>query len=115
MAQIPSRLVGDAQGPLELVGTHTLAGFAKQIGAKEPLHQRQVRIVENRSCCDAKIVVAAKTVVLLSVRYLRGLCMDAARAFDAVTPAQSFQIFAAFRFVAELLNQGAKINGVCHV
>jgi hypothetical protein len=29
-------------------------------------------------------------------------------------PAQSLKVFAAFSLIAELLNQGAEINGACH-
>jgi hypothetical protein len=71
-------------------------------------------IIEDRASRDAKIVVAAKTVVLLAVRYFRDFRLSATRAFDTIAPAQSFQVFTAFGFVTELLNQRAKINGVCH-
>jgi hypothetical protein len=82
---------------------------------RKPLHQRQVGIVENGPRRNAKIVVATEAVVLFTFGYFRRFIVVTARALETVTPAQSLQIFAAFRFVAKLLNQSAKIHGVCHV
>ncbi len=105
----------DAQRPFKLIGAHALLGLAKKISAEKPLHQRQVGVVEDCSCHDAKIVVTLEAVVLLTVRYLRRLFVIAARAFGTIAPAQGLKVFAAFGFIAELLNQSAEINGVCHV
>ena len=97
------------------MGAHPLLGFTEQIGAKEPLHLREMAIVEDRSRSNAKIVVALEAVVLLTVGYLRSLRMIAARALDAIPPAERFEIFAALIFIAKLFNKRAEIYGVCHV
>jgi hypothetical protein len=74
-----------------------------------------VRIVEDRARLDAKIVVAFEAVKLLTIRNLRSLCMVAARAFDAIAPAQGLKVIATFGLIAEPLNQSAQIYGGCHV
>ena len=58
MCKVPCRLVGHFQHALELVRGHALAGFSNQIGRKEPLPEREVRIMENGSGCHAKLVMA---------------------------------------------------------
>ncbi len=58
MAEIPCCLVTDTQHPLELVGAHSLAGLAQDVGRKEPLGQRKVRIVEHGSRQNGELVTA---------------------------------------------------------
>src|SRR4029077_7266015 len=47
--EIPSCAVINAEHPLKLVRTHTLAGLAKQIYGKKPFCEREMCIVEDRA------------------------------------------------------------------
>ena len=58
MTEIPSRLVGDSEGPLELIGRDSLPRLAHQIDGRKPLRKRQVRIVEDASGGNAELVAA---------------------------------------------------------
>ena len=58
MAEIPCGLVGYFQRALELVGRHPFFRFGQQIDSGEPLHQRQVRVVENSPGGYAKMILA---------------------------------------------------------
>ena len=58
VAKIPRSLVGDSEGSLNLMGTHSVAGFTEQIGCYEPLPQRQVRAMENCAIRHGKLIVA---------------------------------------------------------
>jgi hypothetical protein len=58
MADIPSRLVTDFQVPLKLEGAHALLGICEQRDGDEPLHQRQMGIVEKRLGLGRELVAA---------------------------------------------------------
>src|SRR5216684_1395011 len=58
MAEIPRRLVGDAEHALHLVGGNPLAGFSHQIGNEEPLRQREMGIVEDGSHGYGELIAA---------------------------------------------------------
>ena len=58
VAEIPCRAVVDAQHPFKLIGTHTLARLAKQVGCKEPFRERQVRVMEDRASRDGELIAA---------------------------------------------------------
>ena len=58
MAEIPCRAVVDSQHPLKLIRRHPLARLANQERRKEPLNQRQVRVMEHRVCRDRELVAA---------------------------------------------------------
>ena len=58
VAKIPRSLVGDSEGSLNLMGTHSGAGFAEQICCNEPLPQRQVRVMEDCAIRNGKLIVA---------------------------------------------------------
>src|SRR5216683_3390583 len=58
MAEIPRRLVRDAEHSLHLVRGNPLAGFGHQIGNQEPFGQRQMGIVEDRSHGHGELVAA---------------------------------------------------------
>ena len=72
MAEVPGRLVGDAERPLDLVRAHPLLGLAEQVDAQKPLPQGQVRVIENRPRRDRKLVPASIAVELVPLRNLRG-------------------------------------------
>jgi len=62
MAEIPCGFVGNAQGPLDLIGGHAFAGFADKQNRHEPSGQRKVRILEYRTDRNAELVVACTAV-----------------------------------------------------
>src|SRR5437879_8962024 len=70
VAEVPGRLVAsDPKGALDLAGRDALLGFGKKQHGHEPSLKRQVRIVENRSRCHAKLVLAVRAFKLaLSVK-----------------------------------------------
>jgi len=112
MAQIPRRLVRDAQRALELVRAHAFLGLAQQVDTEKPLPQWQVRIVEDRSGSHRELVAASIAVKLIALYDLRNLVRIAARASNLIRPAQSLKVSSASIFAVELLNQSAKVNGV---
>lgn len=96
VAEIPSRFVAsESQRPLNLARAHALLGFAEKQSRKEPLVERQVRVIENRASGDGELVVA----ILAVVESLFGFKFHdfhlAARATDAFGPAQAGEQFAA--------------------
>jgi hypothetical protein len=112
MAEIPCRLVGKAENPLELVGAHSLARLAEQVDAKEPLPEGQMGVIEDRPGSDAELIAAGIAIKLVALYNPRNLAGKTARAHNGIRPAKRLKVFAAFLFAAELLNQSAKINGV---
>ena len=58
MAEIPCCAVVDAQHPFKLIGGHSLARLANQERRKEPLNQRQMRVMEHRLCRNRELVAA---------------------------------------------------------
>ena len=114
MAEIPCSLVGDAEDALQLVGAHAFLGLAEKVDAQEPLPQRQVQIVKDRSGGDGELIAASIAIELAALYDLRNLVGRAPWAHNGVRPAESFEVFAALVFAAKLLNQSAKVNGVFH-
>src|SRR6185312_5622684 len=104
MAEIPCGLIADSQSSLDLVSTHSLAGLAEQERGKEPLLQRQMRIIEDRASGDAELIVALFAVEqLLCSRKLYGSHLTA-QALNAVRPAQAHQKLSAFVVGIEQVN-----------
>ena len=116
MAQVPRGLVGDADRPLDLVRADALLRFADQVDGHEPLPEREVRVVEDRSRGDAEAVAAPVAVELVAGADLGNGHVAAARASDLTRPAQLFEVFPASLFIAELLDQRNQIDsrGVNH-
>jgi len=56
MAEIPRRLVGDAQDSLKLLSAHTLLGFHHEQYSHEPLTEREFGIMENGSSKNGELV-----------------------------------------------------------
>ena len=63
MCHIPSSLVADGEFPLELFGRDAFFGGADQVDSKEPLGQRQMRIMEDGTSGDGKLVLAVHALV----------------------------------------------------
>lgn len=49
MAEIPSRLVSDAERSLDLERGHALLGFRHEIDCEEPFGERKVGIAKDRN------------------------------------------------------------------
>ena len=58
VAKIPRSLIGDSEGSLNLMGAHSVAGFAEQISCNEPLPQRQVCVMEDCAIRHGKLIAA---------------------------------------------------------
>lgn len=58
VAEIPSRFVADSKCSLHLTRAHALFGLAEQVGCCEPLLQRQMSVIENRSGSYGELVAA---------------------------------------------------------
>src|SRR6266404_2643105 len=58
MAEVPRCFVSNAKSALQLKGRHSLFGFANKIRCDEPLAERQVGIVKDRSGCNREMVAA---------------------------------------------------------
>ena len=115
MAEVPGRLVGDAESPLDLVRAHALPGLAEQVDAQKPLPQRQMGVVEDRPCRHRELVPASIAVELVPLRNLGGLPRATAGACRPLRPAKGLKVLAALFLAAKLLNQSTEINGVFHV
>lgn len=105
VAQIPCGLVADSQCALHLVRRESLAGLTEQQRCKEPLLQRQMGVIENRSGGDGELIVTTAAIEEL----LRGLKLHgwhlAARTFNAVGPAETHkQLAALFIRIEEVYN-----------
>jgi hypothetical protein len=114
MAEVPRGLIGDAENSLQLVGAHSILGFAEKVDTQEPLPKGKVRVVEDRSSGHRELIAAIITVKLLTLYDLRNLVRRTTWAHNRVRPAESFKVLAALLFAAKLLNESAKINGVLH-
>lgn len=108
MAQIPRRLVtADSESALNLASGHALLRLTEQERCGEPLHKRQVGIVEYRSSGNGELVVAILAVeqLLLGFEFDHGAF--AAQAAGAFREAQARQKLAALLFGRE---HGVDVN-----
>src|SRR5437763_1898469 len=76
-----------------------------EIDRQEPLPERQVGIVEDRSARHRKLIAAGVAIVLIALDNVRNALARAARALHAVRPAQRDEMFAATFFAAEFFDQ----------
>ena len=105
VAEVPSGFVAHAEGQLELVGAHALLGFAHEVGSEEPLPERKVGVMEDRSGLDREAVPAAVAVELVARRDPRDRLEPARGAADALRPTESFEVRSAAILGAELLDE----------
>lgn len=114
MAEVPSSLVRDTESALELVGADPLLGFANEVDGSEPLPERQVRVVEDRSRRDRELIAAIRALELVALLKARDLLGLAARAANAIRPAKLFQVVTAGILAIELLYQRYKVDFSVH-
>src|SRR5205807_1861815 len=91
VAEIPSRFVTDSESALDLISRHALARLAQEIDGHKPLEQRQVRIVEDSARCDGELIVALRAIEQVFLSLKRDCLAFAARALNAVRPAEALQ------------------------
>jgi len=85
VTEIPRRFIAtDPERALNLASRHALFGFTEQKCCCEPLHEGQVRVIENRASGDRELVVTILAVeeLLFGFEFDHGsLAAQAARAF----------------------------------
>lgn len=109
MTEIPRRLIAaDSNRALDLAGRYSLFCFAEKQGGEKPFRQRQMRIIEDRSCCRAEHIHTdgAPHKVFLGVELVDFFAL-AARADRAFRPAQPLEETAALFIRGEI---GCYIN-----
>ena len=100
MTEVPRCLVANSERALNLTSGHSFFGLAEQVRREKPFGEPEMGIVKDGAGRGAKLVVAAVTVVLETVR--NGCRSLAATWAGYLTrPAQTFDIAAAFGIVAE--------------
>ena len=95
VTEIPGRLVGHSDGPLELEGRDAFLGLTHKVDGDEPLAKRQVGIVHDGAGRDAETVPAVVAVVLSAGFNVGNAQGTAAEAGNAVRPAEPFEEFPA--------------------
>ena len=99
VAEIPCGFVSaDSESALNLASGHALLRFTEQERCGEPLHQRQVRIVEHGASGDGELIVASLAVEELLVGFEFDGVSIAADAAWTFGPAQTHKQLPAFRF-----------------
>lgn len=96
MAEIPCRLVANSECALDLVRRHALACFTEEQRSEKPFLQGQMRVVEDRACCDAELIVAFFAIEQLLGGCQFTNCPFAAQTLDAIGPAQTHKQLPAF-------------------
>ena len=110
VAQIPGSLVGDSQGPVKLISTHTLFRLAHEVGGCEPLPQGQVGVVHHCARGDGEMVATPLAVPLPTPLDSSHCSIAAPDAGHAIRPAQTFQMLAAFVIIIETIKQREDIH-----
>lgn len=89
VTEIPCGLIAYAKNALHLVSRHSLARLAQKKHGNEPLEQGQVRIVENSAGRDSELIITVAAIKQFFLSLKRDDSTFAARAFNAVRPAQT--------------------------
>ena len=105
VAEIPRGFVRDFDCPADLICGNSFFGFDHQIDGEKPFPDRQVRVVENRSAGDRKLIAALVAIVLVALRDCGNAFRFAARTLNAIRPFQFGKILSAFFASAESLDQ----------
>lgn len=96
MAEIPgSFITADSESALNLASAHALLCFAEKQGRKEPLVERQMRVVKNRASGNGELIIALFAVKQLLLSFELNDGHFATRAFRASGPAETHKHFAA--------------------
>lgn len=113
VAEVPGRLVGDAQGPADLVRAHRLFAFQHEVDGGEPLPQGQLGVVEDRARRDGEPASAGVAVELVPGADLGDRLRIAAGAVGfPVRPAELFEVVPADLFGAEAMHHVNEAGGL---
>ena len=105
VAEIPRCFVGDFDRSTNLISRNSFFGFDHQVDRQKPFPERQVRIVEDRTASDRKLITALVAIVLVALRDCRNAFRFAARTLNAIRPFQFDHIRATLFICTETLNQ----------
>jgi hypothetical protein len=105
VAEIPRGLVTPSDDALNLIGAHSLARFAQQVGRNKPLRQRKMRVLKHGARNDGKLMLACIALIAVIFVQPRVSLMLAAWALNAVRPAQPFKNLSAAVISSEHLMQ----------
>ena len=106
VTEIPGRLVGHFDSPLELEGGYARLGFAHQVNGDKPLAERQVGIMHDGSGGDGELIAASVAVELpasLNLGYAEG---PAPEAGYAVRPTKLLQKFPTLGVCVKVVYKG---------
>ena len=95
VAEVPRRFIAHSQSALHLVCREAFSGLYEQQDGHKPLAQGQVRVIEDGSSGDGKLIVALGAIEQLAVKTGQFVPL-APGALWGIGPAQPFQDFAAF-------------------
>lgn len=95
VAEIPCRLVGDAEGALDLVCADSFACLTEQQNHQKPCLQRQMRVVKNSVTENAELIFTVSAFMLLLCVYVRYGCALTSWAFDTHRPPKPLKEFPA--------------------
>ena len=105
MTEIPSRLVGDSQGPLDLECGDSLLGLTHQVDGNEPLAKRQVGIVHDGTCRDGELITTGVAVELPTIFNLGHTEGTAPKAGHSIGPAQLLKQFPTLGVGVEIIHK----------
>lgn len=108
--EIPRRLVTDADHAFELVCADPLFGVHNEIGRHEPLPERELGVLHDRPRESRELVGARETIKGGAALDARDLVELAARALDAIRPAQILKRVAASVLGMKLSNELREVH-----
>ena len=91
MAEEPSRLAGDPERPLQLLGAHALLGLAHEVDGGEPLAEREMAAMHDRSGRHGEAMPTALAVPLAPAGYFADIGVATLKASDTRGPADRFK------------------------
>lgn len=110
----PSRFVGHAEHPVELVARHSLFGGAEKMRSENPLMERNLGTLKHGSH-GHRVLLAAMPAeqdaspVRLALKAALAIRATAMRAYRAIRPAEGFQMLSGGLFVVKAL--GSEVHG----
>ena len=91
VAEVPGRLIGNTEGPHDLVRTHPLPGLAEQVSCREPFNQWKVGVMKNRVGRHSELVITLFAVQNLGVIRQPNHRTEAPQALRLVLPAETLK------------------------
>ena len=110
VAKIPGRAVCHVESPLELKSGHALFRFSHKVDGEKPFFEREVRVVEHRSGCNAELVAAVGAVVLVAAWGVADVHCPTPDTGHAVRPAKLLQYVSALLFAVIFVHELYQIH-----